>query len=112
MNKPNYIWKDSTGANLDMMTMDEKHLQYAHTHACGQEFKYHQLSGFFSDKRDQLEEVAELRGIKLIYPDQKHPSPKWGNYFCNTRKTKAIVPIKAQSPIESYKGLEQINVLD
>jgi len=111
--KLNYIWKDSEGRELDMMQMEEKHLQYAHTHACGQEFKYHKLSGFFSDKRDELEEVAEKRGIKLIYPDEKHPSPKWGNYFCAVQQTKKIVPtFVRQSSIVRYTGLEQVNVLD
>ena len=111
--KPKYIWKDSEGRELDMIQMDEKHIQYAHTHACGQEFKYHKLSGFFSDKRDELEEVAELRGIKLIYPDEKHPSPKWGNYFCAVRQTKKVTLQIAKRPsIEQYKGLEQVRVFD
>jgi hypothetical protein len=111
----NYIWKDKDGIELNMLEMNEKHLQYAHSHACGQEFKYHQLSGFFSDKRDQLEEIAQLRGIELSYPDESnHPSKKWGTYFCNIRKTKAVVPVLAtrQPLIESYKGLEKINILD
>ncbi len=108
-----YYWKDGENHLLDMMQMDEKHLQYAHTHACGQEFKYHKLSGFFSDKRDQLEEVAELRQIKLIYPDEKHPSPKWGNYFCAIRQTKMVTPSIMKRPsVEKYKGLEQVNILD
>jgi hypothetical protein len=110
----NYIWKDINGVELDMMQMDEKHLQYAHTHACIKEFKYHELSGFFSDKRDQLEEVAKLRKIELSFPDEAHPSKKWGNYFCNIRKTKAVVPVLAirQPLMKNYKGLEQVNILD
>ncbi len=110
--KPNYIWKDATGNNILMSEMDPKHLQYAHTHACGQEFKYHNLSGFFSDKRDQLEEVAALRGIELIFPDEKHPSPKWGTYFCNIRKTKAVTPQRTSPLLSEYKGLEKVNILD
>jgi len=110
---PKYFWKDGTGQYLDMMKMDIKHFQFAHTHACGQEFKYHQLSGFFSDKRDQLEEIAEKRGIKLIYPDEKHPSEKWGNYFCAIRQTKKVVPTFVRRPsITEFKGLEQVHVLD
>jgi hypothetical protein len=109
--QPNYIWKDADGKNISMREMDPKHLQYAHTHACGQEFKYHNLSGFFSDKRDQLEEVAAERGIELIFPDEKHPSPKWGTYFCNIRKTKKVTLTK--SPLLStYVGLEKVNILD
>ena len=110
--KPNYFWKDATGENLNMMQMDEKHLQYAHTHACGQEFKYHKLSGFFSDKRDELEEVATLRGIDLIYPDEKHPSEKWGNYFCAIRQTKMVTLQVRRPSIEKFQGLKQIHVLD
>lgn len=111
--KPNYFWKDAEGKKLNMLEMEVKHLQYAHTHACGQEFKYHKLSGFFSDKRDEFEEIAELRGIKLAYPDEKHPSPKWGNYFCAIRQTKKVtLQIVKRPSIEDYKGLEQVRILD
>jgi len=96
---PKHFWKDGTGKFIDMMKMDIKHLQYAHTHACGQEFKYHILTGFFSDKRDELEEVAAKRGIKLIYPDQNHPNEKWGNYFCAIRQTKKVVPTFVRQPL-------------
>lgn len=111
---PHYLWKDAEGNKLDMMTMSVQHLQYAHTHACGQEFKYHKLSGLFSDKRDQLEEIAELRGIELAYPDEKHPSPKWGSYFCNIRKTKSVSPtfVVKKPNFTGYKGLKEVNVLD
>jgi len=106
---PNYVWKDSDGIKLKMMDMEAKHLQYAHTIACGQEFKYHKLSGFFSDKRDELEKVAAIRGIELAYPDEKHPSPKWGNYFCSIRKTKAMQPQKITPLLSNYIGLEKVN---
>lgn len=115
---PGYVWKDVEGKNLAMMTMTAQHIQYAHTHACAQEFKYHQLSGFFSDKRDELEEVALLRGIELAFPDEKHPSPKWGNYFgklrelCNERKIKVVTPVLKKPLLDEYKGLEQVNVFD
>ena len=111
--KPNYFWKDSDGVICNMMEMNEKHLQFAHTHACGQEFKFHKMSGFFSDKRDQLEEVAAVRGINLAYPDEKHPSEKWGNYFCAIRQTKMVAPSIMKRPsILEFKGLEQVHVLD
>ena len=110
---PKYFWKDATGNYLNMMKMNSTHLQYAHTHACGKEFEHHKLSGFFSDKRDQLEEVAAIRGITLIYPDEKHPSEKWGNYFCAIRQTKKVVPTFVRRPsIVDFKGLEKINTLD
>ncbi len=108
--EPNYVWLDATGNKLKMIDMDAKHLQYAHTHACGQEFKHHKMSGFFSDLRDQLEEVAALRGVELVFPDEKHPSPKWGNYFKNIRKTKAMLPINKVTPLLSnYSGLKEVN---
>jgi len=84
------VWIDKDGTELDMSTMDAKHLQYAHTHACAKEIKYYHMSGRFTDLRDQLEEVAKSRGIRLIYPDETHPSPKWNNYFCAVRKQKGI----------------------
>lgn len=108
----NYVWKDKEGVELDMREMDAKHLQYAHQHACVQEYKYHNLSGFFNLKREQLEEIGEERGISLKYPDEKFLSDKWGNFFCNIRKTKAIIPtVVRRSPLDSYKGLEQVDVL-
>jgi len=111
---PKYFWKDGTGQYLDMMKMDIRHFQYAHTHACGQEFKYHQLYNFFSEKREQFEEIAKTRKIKLIYPDEKYPSDKWKDFFHFMRYVKEkVVPTCAKRPsIENFKGLEQIHVLD
>jgi len=108
-----YIWKSKDGADLKMIEMDEAHLQAAHTHACAKEYLYHQKTGFFSDLRDQLEEVAEKRNIRLYYPDETHPSPKWSNYFCNIRHAKAITlaPVVRKVAMASYVGLEQVNVL-
>jgi len=111
-NFDNYIWKSKDGADLKMIEMDAQHLQAAHTHACAKEFQYHQKTGFFSDLRDQLEEVAMERGIELAFPDETHPSPKWGAYFCNIRKTKAITPtVVRRSALASYVGLKEVNTL-
>ena len=104
-NTNKYIWLDKEGNQLDMRTMDVKHLQYAHTHACAKEFKYHELSGKFSDLRDVLEEVAESRNIALSYPDENHPSPKWNGYFCSLRKSKGITLTKVQSLEEVKESL-------
>jgi len=108
----NYMWKDGDGTFLDMRTMDPKHLQAAHTHACVKEYSYHQKTGFFSDLRDQLEEIAENRDILLNYPDETHPSPKWNNYFCAIRKARGITPtvLVRKIPLATYSGLKQVNV--
>lgn len=104
-----FIWLSKDGARIKMIDMDEKHLQYAYTHACVKEYEYHLKSGGFSDLREQLEAVAEARNIKLAQPDETHPSPKWRNYFCAQRQTKKVVLSKAQPSIANYKGLEQID---
>lgn len=115
MEQPNindFIWIDKEGTVLKMIEMDEKHLQYAHTHSCLKEFHHHNMGSIFSNLRDQIETVAELRGIKLFYPDETHPSPKFGAFFCNVRKVKAVTPATARATaLDNYKGLEQVNSL-
>ena len=105
-----FVWIDKEGTKLRMLEMDEKHLQYAHTHACLKEFHHHNMGSLFSDLRDQLETIAEHRQIKLFYPDETHPSPKFGQFFCNVRKTKKVIPVRTTF-LDNYKGLEQVNTL-
>lgn len=106
----NFVWLDKEGSPLKMLEMDEKHLQYAHTHACLKEFHHHNMGSLFCNLRDQIEAIAEHRGIKLYYPDETHPSPKFGKYFCTVRQNKKVAPIRATS-FDKYRGLEQVNSL-
>lgn len=108
-NLNNFVWRTKDGATLKMIDMDVKHLQYAYAYACLKEFDYHIRSGNFSDLRDQMEAVAEARGIVLLYPDDKHPSGKCKQYFCNLRKTKAITPRAVTAKVVNYIGLEKVN---
>lgn len=101
----NYVWLDKEGTKLPMIDMDAEHLKSAFNHACMKEFIYHQRTGFFSDLRDQLEEVAEKRGIELIYPDENHPSPKWKGYFNALRKRAQ----KVFKPTVLEDKLEEVN---
>lgn len=87
-----YYWMTKDNQRLRMVDMEERHIKAAHTHACQQEYKYFEKQNIFNSLREMLEKVAESRGIVLKYPDERFPSPKWGNYFCAMRQVKTVIP--------------------
>ncbi len=93
MNNPVRIWKTKDGHDLEMMKMDEEHLQKAFIHINSKLLHYHRTSCKFDELREQMEEVAEERGIVLKYPDEAFPSPKWGKFFSAIRKTRDMMPV-------------------
>ncbi len=100
-----WVWKTKDQRIIRMIDMDLKHIQSAHTHSCIKELEYHNLCNIHNQLRDQLEKVAELRGIKLQYPDERFPARAWGQYFVNVRKTNRITPEPIKLSNDNTKGV-------
>lgn len=75
------IWKGADGKAFKMSEMSEEHLQKAFSRCCSQEFQAFNRQNMFDSLRNKIQEIAKQRGIKLSYPDERFPSPKWGNFF-------------------------------
>lgn len=107
-----FKWLTKDGKHLKMVEMDSKHIQAAHAHACAKEFEYFYKSGFFSDLRDQLEQVAEAKGISLAAPDENHPNSKKAEYFKRSQerlKTKKLPEPVQTASNEVERKLEEVD---
>jgi hypothetical protein len=88
-NLNDFKWKTRTGEFVSMMDMEEAHLKNALFRVCVEEAEAFNRVNTFAGLRDQLEKVAEARGIVVEYPDLKFPSPKWDRYFQQMRRIRA-----------------------
>lgn len=95
-----WVWKTKDQRTIRMIDMDLKHIQSAHTHSCIKELEYHNLGNIHCTLREQLEKVAEIRGVELKYPDERFPHRNWENYFVNIRQVKKVVP----EPVKLSQG--------
>lgn len=83
-----FKWITKEGKKINMVDMDKQYLITIYNRVCLNELEAFNRSNTFSKLRDQIEAVAEQKGIRLEYPDQKFPHYKWGNYFNAVRQTK------------------------
>lgn len=81
-------WKTKDGRVIDMMQMDADHMQNAFHHTTLRELQYNNKLTTLVEIKEQLLEAAKKRGIKLLYPDERFPSSRYGNYFANDRKNR------------------------
>jgi hypothetical protein len=102
-----WVWKTKDQRTIRMIDMDLKHLQSAHTHSCIKELEYHNLGNIHNQLREQLERVAEIRGIKLQYPDERFPARAWGEYFVNVRKVDSVTPQPIKLSSGETKGVSE-----
>lgn len=96
-----YFWIDKDQNKILMTNMSPDYLQRAHTHMALKELDlWHKLNNF-NELKEQLETIADLRGVKLQDPDQLSPQYEWGSYFVNRRKTKAMPACKKEKTEQS-----------
>lgn len=99
-----YYWIGRDGTKIFMKDMSPDYLQRAHTHISIKELDLFNKLNNFNELKEQLEEIASLKGIKLKDPDQLTTTGAWGKYFCNRRSTKAIVPTLATKEKEEHNS--------
>lgn len=93
------IWITKDGRHIPINEMEATHLASAFLHCCTREFSVFSKINILYSKlntmtvlKEKLIKAAELKGIKLQYPDEKFPSNQWGNYFEAERKVKTMQP--------------------
>jgi hypothetical protein len=82
-------WMNKNGITVLMVDMDESYLRTAHLSICIREVEMHNKLNTLHRLREELEEVAQEREIKLDEPDVRFPHPRWGQYLAQDRKIKS-----------------------
>lgn len=104
------MWIDKGGKKTKMLEMDTEFLLKAFTSICTREVDAYNKVTTLYRVREQLEEVAKIKGIVLEWPDIKFPHARWGKYLESVRKTEVKpTSIASENAIKQTEELEQKN---